>query len=89
MPLVSFKVLHSTVGVSMLSCRAGLLIYLQHLKTGISKLVFYSPYYYAAVDGDSATMSGLQLLPLLLGLVIFSVVSLFSLPLVSVGKNQH
>ncbi|TPX32398.1 hypothetical protein SmJEL517_g04423 [Synchytrium microbalum] len=44
--------------------------------------IFYSPYYYAAVNGDSATISGLQLLPLLLGLTIFSVVSIFSLPLV-------
>ncbi|KAJ3300755.1 hypothetical protein HDU76_006025 [Blyttiomyces sp. JEL0837] len=44
--------------------------------------VFYGPTYFEVLKGDSATQGGLQLLPLLLGLVIFSIVGTMLLPIV-------
>ncbi|KAI9357284.1 major facilitator superfamily domain-containing protein [Zopfochytrium polystomum] len=44
--------------------------------------VFYAPTYFQVVRGDSATASGLELLPLLMGLVVFSIVGTILLPFV-------
>ncbi|KAJ3411470.1 hypothetical protein HDV05_002159 [Chytridiales sp. JEL 0842] len=44
--------------------------------------VFYGPTYFQILKGYSATESGLQLLPLLLGLVVFSIVGTILLPVV-------
>jgi hypothetical protein len=44
--------------------------------------IFFGPIYFQILREDSATLSGLQLLPLLLGLVVFAIVSTVVLPLV-------
>ncbi|KAJ3219560.1 hypothetical protein HDU67_000505 [Dinochytrium kinnereticum] len=44
------------------------------LGMGFFAFVFYGPQYFQLIHGDTATQAGLQLLPLLLGLVVFSIV---------------
>ncbi|KAJ3117473.1 hypothetical protein HDU96_006710 [Phlyctochytrium bullatum] len=52
------------------------------LGMGFFAFVFYGPQYFQLLHGDSATTAGLQLLPLLLGLVVFSIVGTILLPVV-------
>ncbi|CAG8501976.1 10427_t:CDS:2 [Ambispora gerdemannii] len=52
-------------------------VYITNFFTGAAffSIIFYGPLYYQAIHGQSATNSGLKLLPLMLGLVVFSMLS--------------
>ncbi|CAG8483598.1 12478_t:CDS:2 [Ambispora gerdemannii] len=60
--------------------RNPVLVYITSFFIGMAfyGFIYYLPLYFQAVRGYSATKAGLQLIPLILGLVIFSIVSGFA-----------
>ncbi|RUS19133.1 major facilitator superfamily domain-containing protein [Endogone sp. FLAS-F59071] len=55
--------------------RTPMAVFVMNFFFGIAffSVIYYSPLYFQVVRGDSATISGLELLPLMLGVVFFSI----------------